>query len=104
MESTPAGRSGAEEDRHVLHYYGFLAQDIARERQREAEAVALARLAAELNAEERRAHPSFLQDAWQPAGTARHAVAGALRGISDMAGYLSRSACNAAARVEGRAQ
>ena len=42
----------------MLHIYGYLAQDIARERRREAEAVALARLAAELDAEERRAHPS----------------------------------------------
>jgi hypothetical protein len=83
--------------------YGYLAQDIARERQREAEANALARLAAKLDAEERRTHPSFRRHVWQPAGTVRHAVAGALRGVSDMAGHLSRSACNAAARVEGRA-
>ena len=87
----------------MWHIYEYLAQDIARERQREAEAVALARLAAELDAEERRAHPSFRRDAWRPAGAARHAIAGALRGVSGMAGHLSRSACNAAARVDGRA-
>ena len=88
----------------MLHIYGYLVEDIARERRREAEAVALARLARELDAEERRAHPSSRPDAWSPAGTARHAVAGALRGVSGMAGSLSRSACSAAARVEGRAQ
>jgi hypothetical protein len=63
----------------------------------------LARLAAELNAEERRAHPSFRRDVWRPTGAVRRAVAGALRGVSGMAGHLSRSACNAAARVDGQA-
>ena len=88
----------------MLHIYGYLAQDIARERVREAEAVALARRAAELNAEERRAHPSSWRESWWPVAAARLAIAGALRGVSSVAEYLSRSACNAAARVEGRAQ
>jgi len=88
----------------MLHIYGYLAQDIARERLREAEAVALARLAAELNAEERRAHPSSWREAWWPGSAARHAIAGTLRGVSSVAEYLARSACNAAARVEERAQ
>ena len=87
----------------MFHIYGYLAQDIARERQREAEAAALARLAAELKAEERRAHPSFRGDVWRPTGAVRRAVADALRGVSGMAGHISRSACNAAARVDGRA-
>ena len=46
----------------MMQIYGYLAQDIARERQREAAARTLARLAAELNADERRAHPSFRRD------------------------------------------
>jgi hypothetical protein len=87
----------------MWHTYAYLAQDLARERQREAEALALARAAAELDAQERRAHPSFRRDAGRPAGAARRAVAGSLRGVSGMAGYLSRTACNAAARVDGRA-
>ncbi len=87
----------------MFQIYGYLAQDIARERLREAEAAALARLATELDAEERRAHAPVRRDPWRPATLARHAVAGALRGISGMAGYLSRSACNAAARLEGQA-
>ena len=87
----------------MLHIYGYLAQDIARERLREAEAVGLARLAAELNAEERHAHPSSRREAWWPVAAVRSAIAGALRGVSGVAENLSRSACNAAARVEGRA-
>jgi hypothetical protein len=87
----------------VFHIYGYLAQDIARERRREAEAAALARLAAQLDAQERRAHPSSPRNARPPAATARRVVAGALRGVSGVAGSFSRSACNAAARVDGRA-
>jgi hypothetical protein len=87
----------------MLHVYGYLAQDIARERQREAEARTLARLAAELNAEERLAHPSVRPATSLRAGPARHAVAGALRGASGMAAHLSRLACSAAARVDGHA-
>jgi hypothetical protein len=88
----------------VLHIYGYLAQDIARERLREAEAAALARLAAELNAEERHAHPSSWREVRRPVTAVRSAIAGALRGVSGVAEILSRSACSAAARVEGRAQ
>jgi negative regulator of sigma E activity len=99
----PVDRTGAEEGRNVWHTYGYLVQDIVRERQREAEAVTRARLAAELDAEEQRAHPSLGRDAGRPAGAARHAIARTLRGVSGMAGFLSRSACEAAARVDGRA-
>lgn len=88
----------------MLHIYGYLAQDIARERLREAEAVTLARLAAELNAEERHAHPSSTREARWPVSAVRSAIAGALRGVSGVAENLSESACSAAARVEGRAQ
>lgn len=87
----------------MFQIYGYLAQDIARERLREAEAVALARLAAELDAEERRAHPPVRREPWRLAGATRRVVASALRGVSEVAASLARSACNAAARVDGRA-
>jgi hypothetical protein len=81
--------------------YAFLAQDIARERRREAAAAALAREAAAFEASERRAHPGLVQA--RRIGRARRALAASLRRVSAGAAALARSACDAAARLDGQA-
>jgi len=80
--------------------YAMAAQDLLREREREARAVRLARDAAAFASEERRRHPSLGP---APVGAARRALARALRAVEMAAGSLSRAARATAARVEGRA-
>jgi hypothetical protein len=82
--------------------YAYLAQDVARERTREAEAVARARRAHELRDAEQRAHPWLAQRRAVRMGAIRRATAATLRGVSSAAGSVARSACDAAARLEGR--
>ncbi|HEX5827757.1 MAG TPA: hypothetical protein VFY23_09575 [Candidatus Limnocylindrales bacterium] len=75
--------------------HAMLALDTARERQREAQAWALARAAREMTAEEVRRHGG------RPSGRARAAAAHVLRRLSGALESGSRAACGAAARLDG---
>lgn len=77
--------------------YALLALDIARERQREARQLALARQARASMADERRRHG--LAAAPSPV---RVAVGGALRRASGAFEAVSNAACAAASRIDGR--
>jgi hypothetical protein len=82
----------------MLSLYTMVALDVARERAAEARAAAEKHRVAELRAAELRAHA-------RPARPSRVRLASAsvLRWVSDRADGVSDAACNAAARVEGRA-
>lgn len=78
-------------------YYGIIALDIAREREREAtDAVRRQRMLRELGGEVASATPG------RP-GPVRALVARAIRGVGNVAHALSDAACGAATRIEGRA-
>ena len=79
--------------------YALMAQDLAREREREARAVRLARQAADFTADEVRWHPGLAR---VRAGGLRRMLAGGLRRVAAGAGSLARVAGSTAARVEGR--
>jgi hypothetical protein len=84
----------------MLSLYTLLALDVARERAAEARAAAERHRDAELRAAEARAHG--LTSASRPSRV-RLAAASLLRWVGDRADGLADAACNAAARVEGRA-
>lgn len=79
--------------------YALMAQDIARERAREAQQVRLAREAAAFAAAELRRHPGLPR---VRVGAMRRVLAAALRGVETGAASLARAACSTAARLEGR--
>jgi hypothetical protein len=79
--------------------YALMAQDLAREREREARAVQLAREAAAFAADEARRHPGLAR---RRVGAPRRALVAALRGVESGAGTLARAARSTASRLEGR--
>ena len=79
--------------------YALMAQDLARERAREARQARLAREAAAFAAGERRRHPGLARDR---VGAPRRVLAAGLRAVEAGAASLARAACTTAARLEGR--
>ena len=77
--------------------YMMLAQDVIRDRRREAEAAAFSRIFDGAAA--------VMIPAGRPSGpgSVRRAFAGALRRIGRVASTVSEGACTAASRLEGRA-